>query len=82
MAFNRNNMEPICPPDCPKRTPGCQDHCERYKERKAAYNKRKREYYGNPDMTRYIKEKMSETKNRAALAKRDDARRKGRHKNP
>lgn len=82
MAFNRNNMEPMCPPDCPERVPGCHDHCERFKERKLARDKRKRDYYGNPDITRYIKEKMSKSKHDAAINKRNDLSRKGRHQNP
>ena len=29
----------ICPKECPDRHPGCHDHCERYAENKAAYQK-------------------------------------------
>lgn len=32
-----------CTPDCPKRTPGCHDHCKEHKEAKAAYEARKAE---------------------------------------
>ena len=31
----------ICPKECPDRHPGCHDHCERYAENKAAYQKMK-----------------------------------------
>lgn len=35
-----------CCKDCvpPERYPGCGDHCDRYKQEKAAYEKRKSEY--------------------------------------
>lgn len=29
-----------CPPDCPRRKPGCQDRCEQHKEQKAKHNER------------------------------------------
>lgn len=33
----------ICPKEFPDRHPGCHDHCERYAENKAAYQKMKQE---------------------------------------
>lgn len=31
----------FCPPDCPDRKPACHSHCEKYRKRKAEYERLK-----------------------------------------
>ena len=65
-AFNKQRHMFDCLPDCPERKPGCSDHCERYKKRRAAFDKRKREVYGNPEVRQYMFERGENIRDRAA----------------
>ncbi len=40
--WRENSRMFSCTPNCPKRKPGCQDHCEQHAKDKANYNKRKK----------------------------------------
>lgn len=76
-GFNRGRSMINCPPDCPKREPGCQDRCGQYKAQKAAHEQRKTDVYGDPDVRQYFKDKRSER--RDMKAKKDKERRNNRN---
>lgn len=69
--FNRSRTTFDCMPDCPERKPGCHDTCERYKKKRAAYDKRKLEYYGNPEVNRYFSEKNAEVRDSIAKKRKE-----------
>ena len=51
-----------CDPDCPKRKPGCQDHCSTYLTAKAKHDARKKEYYGDMYLRQYLAEKNAKAR--------------------
>ena len=60
-----------CEPKCPKRKPGCQDHCDIYLTAKTKHDARKKEYYGDRDITQYIAEKHCKAKDLNAKQRKD-----------
>ena len=54
----------------PKRHEACWDHCDEYKEEKAAYEKRKAEYYGNTQVKSGLIAQQEKSIIRAQRAKR------------
>lgn len=60
-----------CPPDCPKRKPGCQDHCDTYLTAKVKHDARKKEYYGDRDIRQYIAEKNCKARDIDAKHRKD-----------
>lgn len=65
-SWNRSRSIEFCPPNCPERVPGCQGSCKRYKDAKEKHAKRKLEYYGDPMLRQYTKEKREERRDMAA----------------
>ena len=62
MSFNRSRSLFQCEPNCPRRKPGCQDRCKRYRDAKTLHEARKKEYYGDPDLLQYLAAKSEKTK--------------------
>lgn len=60
-----------CDPKCPKRNPGCQDHCDTYLTAKAKHDSRKEEYYGNAQLRQYLAERCIKARDIHAKQKRD-----------
>lgn len=46
----------FCEPDCPRRKPGCQDHCEFHAERKRIYEERKAQLNVGKEAAHYTHE--------------------------
>lgn len=42
--WRTKSREFTCEPDCPKRKPACQDHCEKHQREKAEHERKKRIY--------------------------------------
>lgn len=51
-----------CPPNCPNRKPGCQDHCERYAKDRAIYNEHKRIERDRKKLDHYVCAKLAQNK--------------------
>ena len=62
-----------CTPDCPTRTPGCHDHCKRYKEKRAEYEKRKAIAEGDPALRGYISMRAAEKRSHRAKVRKQFA---------
>lgn len=69
--FNHARSMIHCPPDCPKREPGCQDRCGQYRAQKAANEQRKIEVYGDPNVRQYVKDKRAERRDMKAKKDKD-----------
>ena len=54
MSFNRSRGLFHCEPNCPRRKPGCQDHCKQHQDSKALHEARKKEYYGDAQVQQYM----------------------------
>lgn len=65
-----------CSPNCENRKPGCHDHCEKYQEERAAYDKRKAEFTKDREIMNYTLSMMSARANYRAMYNRNDRRRK------
>ena len=65
-----------CEPDCPKRKPGCQDHCDTYLTAKAKHDARKKEYYGDQNIRQYMAEKNARARDITAKHRKDTKRTK------
>ena len=53
-----------CPPDCPKRKPGCQDHCEQHAKDKEKWAANKRKQFIEVGLDRYAAERMNRYRNK------------------
>lgn len=58
-----------CEPDCPNRTPGCHGKCERYKNAKEAYEKRKAELRKEKIGDEYMFDLIHKRMNQSAIRK-------------
>lgn len=66
-GWNRSRFTiTCCTPDCPKRIPGCGDHCEEYAKQKAAHQKQKEVYDGISSLRQYVAEQNAKYKDHTA----------------
>lgn len=49
----------FCEPNCPRRKPGCQDHCGYHAERKRIYEERKKQVSTYKEANRYTHDTMA-----------------------
>lgn len=71
MTFNRSRGLFHCEPNCPRRKPGCQDHCETHQGDKARHEARKKEYYGDTQLKQYLAEKNAKARDIYAKHKKE-----------
>lgn len=55
MSFNKSRTVFDCPPNCPERKPACQDHCERYAEKRALHDELMAKEKQRRDVENYIR---------------------------
>ena len=60
-----------CEPNCPRRKPACQDHCDTYLTAKAKHDARKKEYYGDTQLRQYLAEKNAKARDIDAKHRRE-----------
>ena len=53
-----------CEPDCANRRPGCQDHCEKHKREKAAWDERRAILQREASITNYVIEEIYKNQRR------------------
>lgn len=68
-------MAVICAPDCPRRHPGCHDHCTEYTEKIAIRKKQLKEYeakHKNPYCCRWTNHEIKRNMKRRYKGRNND----------
>ena len=72
-SFNRARVFFNCPPNCPTREPGCQDRCERYLEKRAAWDEMKARERVDRGITSYVCDAVIKNMDATAKARKNRA---------
>lgn len=70
-SFKKSQYFFDCPPDCPKRRPACQDHCDTYLKKRAELDEINRQRRLKYEASAYICESVKKKQDRIARLRRD-----------
>lgn len=70
MSFNKSRSVFTCEPNCPRRRPGCQDHCEKHQRERAEHLRLKAIARRNRDVDCYISDNKAKKFNARVKSKK------------